>query len=202
MQNEQFRGTELAKKVSLRTHPIYSIRPKTMFGSISEHVATLLHVIQCQTFVSRQNAQFWGTERPKKVCLRMQPIYSIKSKQCLHVIRSIPQHFYTKIGAKLVLSCRMYIFRVPNLRKKVSLRTHPFYSIRPKTMFGIVSKHVATLLREIQCKNCVSGQNAQFRGTKLPKKFRYECIQSTSLDPKWCLGLKWSSRNTSARKSV
>ena len=113
-------------------HPIYYIGPKTMFGSVSEQVATVLHKIRCKTCASGQNVQF----------------------------------------------------RVTELAKKVSLRTLLIYFIRHKTMFGSVSKHVASLIDEIQCKTCVSGQNAQFWGIQLPKKFRSKRIQSTPFDPK------------------
>jgi hypothetical protein len=36
--NALFRGTEVVK------HPFYSIGPKMMFGSVSEHLANLQHV--------------------------------------------------------------------------------------------------------------------------------------------------------------
>ena len=39
-QNALFRGTEVPTNVFTRTHPIASIRPKMMFGSILEHFGT------------------------------------------------------------------------------------------------------------------------------------------------------------------
>jgi hypothetical protein len=51
-----FRGTEVVKR------PFYSIGPKMMFGSVSEHFANLRHVNRCKTCVSGLNALFRGTE--------------------------------------------------------------------------------------------------------------------------------------------
>jgi hypothetical protein len=59
--NALFRGTELAK------HPFYSIGPKMMFGSVSEHFANLRHIKRCHTYVSGRNALFQGTEVAKMV---------------------------------------------------------------------------------------------------------------------------------------
>jgi hypothetical protein len=66
--NTLFRGTEVAK------HPLYSIRPKMMFGSVSEHFANLRYVERCKTRVSGLNALFWGTE------VANNPFYSIRPK--------------------------------------------------------------------------------------------------------------------------
>ena len=81
------------------------------------------------------------------------------------------------------------LFQGIELSKKVSLRMHPIYSIRPKTKFGSVSDHFANLRHEKLWKTCVSGLNALFQGIELQKKFRYERTQSTQLDPKWSLGV-------------
>jgi hypothetical protein len=67
-QNALFRGIEVAK------HPFYSIRPKMMFGSVSEHFANLRHAKRCKTCVSGLNALFRGTEVAKH------PFYSIRPK--------------------------------------------------------------------------------------------------------------------------
>ena len=105
------------KKVSLRRHPIYSIRPKMMFGSVSEHFAILQH------------EKWW------KLCF---------GHEC-----TISQYRTSKKGL---------------------LRTHPIYSIRPKTMFGSVSEHFANLRNEKWCKTCVSFLNALFRRSDISKK--------------------------------
>jgi hypothetical protein len=67
-QNALFRGIEVAK------HPFYSIRPKMMFGSVSEHLANLRLAKRCKTCVSGLNALFRGTEVAKH------PFYSIRPK--------------------------------------------------------------------------------------------------------------------------
>jgi hypothetical protein len=42
-QTALFRGIDVVK------HPFYSIRPKMMFGSVSEHFANLRHAKRCKT---------------------------------------------------------------------------------------------------------------------------------------------------------
>jgi hypothetical protein len=51
-----FRGTGVVKR------PFYSIGPKMMFESVSEHFANLRHVKRCKICVSGLNALFRGTE--------------------------------------------------------------------------------------------------------------------------------------------
>jgi hypothetical protein len=43
-------------------HPFYSIGTKMMFGSVSEHFASLLHLKRYKTCVSGLNALFLGTK--------------------------------------------------------------------------------------------------------------------------------------------
>jgi hypothetical protein len=63
---------------------------------------------------------------------------------------------------------------------------HPFYSIRTKMMFGIVSEHFANLRHVKRCKTYVRTQMHYFRVPKLWS------IHSSLLDPTWCLGVFWS----------
>jgi hypothetical protein len=58
---------------------------------------------------------------------------------------------------------------------------HPFYSIRPKVMFGSVLHHFSNL-RTYKMKTCVSGMNEPFRGTEVVKHPFY------SIRPKMMLG--------------
>jgi hypothetical protein len=46
---------------------------------------------------------------------------------------------------------------------------HPFYSIRPKVMFGSVSEYFTNLRQVKRCKTCVLGLNALFRGIEVVK---------------------------------
>jgi hypothetical protein len=55
-------------------HPFYSIGPKIMFWSVSEHFANLRKVKIIKTCVSSLNTMFWGTEVVKH------PFYSIGPK--------------------------------------------------------------------------------------------------------------------------
>jgi hypothetical protein len=73
-----FHGTEVAK------HPFYSIRPKMMFGSVSEHFANLRHVKRCKPFVSGPNALFQDTEVAKHT------FYYIRPKM---LFGSVSEHF-------------------------------------------------------------------------------------------------------------
>jgi NAD(P)H-flavin reductase len=63
-----FRGTEVVK------HAIYSVGPKMMLGSVSEHFTNLRQLKRCKTCVSGLNALFLGTEVVKH------PFYSIGPK--------------------------------------------------------------------------------------------------------------------------
>jgi hypothetical protein len=69
------------------------------------------------------------------------------------------------------------------LFRGIEVAKHPFYSIKPKMMFGSVSEYFANLQHVKRCKTCVSGLNALFRVPKL------QSIYSTPLDPKCCLGV-------------
>jgi hypothetical protein len=89
--NALFWGTEVVK------HPFYSIRPKLMFGIVSEHFANLQQVKTCKTFVWGLNALFWSTEVVKH------PFYSIGPKL---MFGSVSEHF-----AKLrqVKRCKTFV---------------------------------------------------------------------------------------------
>jgi hypothetical protein len=53
--NAVFRGTEVVK------HPFYSIGPKLMFGTVSEHFANLRQATRCKPCVPSLNALIRGT---------------------------------------------------------------------------------------------------------------------------------------------
>jgi hypothetical protein len=72
--------------------------------------------------------------------------------------RQFHQPFDIKVET-LFFRAWMHYFRVPKLR-------NPFYSIRPKMLFGSDSKHFANL-RNV--KTSVSGLNALFQGTEVAK---------------------------------
>jgi uncharacterized protein YuzB (UPF0349 family) len=72
--NALFRGTKVAK------HPFYSIRPKMMFRSVSEH----FDVKRCKSCVSGLYALFRGTTVAKH------PFYSIEPKM---IYGSVTEHF-------------------------------------------------------------------------------------------------------------
>jgi hypothetical protein len=88
--NALIQGTEIAK------HPFYSIRPKMMFGSVSEHFANLRHVKRCKTCVSGMNALFQGTEAAKHL------FYSIRPKM---MFGSLSEHFANLRHLKWCKSC-------------------------------------------------------------------------------------------------
>jgi hypothetical protein len=76
--NTLFRGTEVVK------HPFYSIGPKLIFGSVSEHFASLRQVTRCQTCVLSLNTLFWGVKVVKH------PFHSIWAKM---MFGSVSEHF-------------------------------------------------------------------------------------------------------------
>jgi hypothetical protein len=59
---------------------------------------------------------------------------------------------------------------------------HPFNSIGPKMMFGIVLEHFANLRHVKGCKSCVSGMNVLSQVTKVVKHLFY------SIGPKMMFG--------------
>jgi hypothetical protein len=79
--NALYRGTKVAK------HPFYSIIPKLMFRSVSEH----FDVRRCKTCVSGLNALFWGTKVAKH------PLYSIGPKM---IYGSVTEHFANVLHEK------------------------------------------------------------------------------------------------------
>ena len=124
---------------------MYSIRPKMMLGSVSEYFANLRHKKVCKTCVPAVNALFRGIELSKKVSLRMHPIYSIRPKT---KFGCVSEHFTNLRHEKLwktFVSGLNALFRGTELLKKISLRRHPMYSIKPKMMLASVSEYFADL---------------------------------------------------------
>ena len=66
-----------------------------MFGSVSEHYATLLQENQSKTCLSVQNVQFRGTELAKKIRYERIQSTPLETKRCLGAFRSMSQHFRT-----------------------------------------------------------------------------------------------------------
>jgi hypothetical protein len=144
-QNALFRGIEVAK------HPLYSIRPKMMFGSVSEDFTNLWHVKRCETCVwgtkcttlvhrssgattvlhLNQNPLFRGIEVAKH------PFYSIGPKM---TFGSVSEHFANLRHAK---RCKTCVSVLNALFRGNEVAKHPFYSIRPKMMFGSGLNHFA-----------------------------------------------------------
>ena len=166
--------------VSQRKHPFNAIRPKTKFGIVSEHFADLQHVKRSKTCVSGLNELFQSTELVKMVSQRNHPFHFIRPKTIFGIDS---QHFADLRHLKRLKTCISglnALFSRTKLAKMVSQRKHPFYCIRPKTMFGIVSEHFAELQHVKRSKICVSGLNALFKVPNLRKWFRNKNFNSTS----------------------
>jgi hypothetical protein len=88
--NTLYRGVVVVK------HPFYSIWPKMMFGSVSEHFANLRQVKRCKTCVSCLNTLFQGTEAVKH------PFYSIGPKL---IFGSVWEHFANLRQVKRCKTC-------------------------------------------------------------------------------------------------
>ena len=63
-----FRGFELLTKVFPLTPSMQPVRPKTMFGSVSEHFTKVHHEKSCKACVSGLNALFLPTELSENFC--------------------------------------------------------------------------------------------------------------------------------------
>jgi hypothetical protein len=164
-----FCGVEVTK------HPIYSIRPKMIFGSVSKHFAILRHVKRCKTCVLGLNALFRGTDVAKH------PFYYIRPKM---IFGSVSKHFtilghvkrcktcaYTTSGYRCceastllhliqidVWECFGAVSKVRNIKRCntsvsgmkalflcIEVATHPFYSSTREMMFGSVLDHFANI---------------------------------------------------------
>jgi hypothetical protein len=79
----------------------------------------------------------------------------VDPKWCFGVFETISITF----GHKRWKTC---VSGMSALFKDSEIGKHPFYSIRPKMLFGSVSKHLANLRHVKRCKTCVSGQKALF----------------------------------------
>ena len=148
-------------------HPFYSIGPKMMFGRVLEHFGNLQHVKRCKICVSSLNALFRGTEVVKIVPHQMNPFYSIGPKM---MFGSVLEHFGNLRHVKRCKTCVSglnALFRGTEVAKIVLQRKQPFYSIRPKMMFGSVLEHITNLWHVKRCKTCVSDLNALFRSTEV-----------------------------------
>ena len=142
--------------VSQRKHRFYPIRPRMMFGSVLEHIANLRHAKRCKTCVSSLNAFFRGTEVAKMVSQQKHPFYPIKPKMMFgSVLEHIANLRHVK-RCKTCVSALNALFRCTEVAKMVSQRKQPFYSIRPKMMFGSVLEHITNLRHVKRCKPCVS----------------------------------------------
>ena len=182
--------------VSQRIHPFYSNRPKMMFGSAPQHFANLRHVKRCKTCVSSLNALIQGIEVAKTVSQRIDPFKSIRTKM---MFGSVLEHFAI---LRLVKRCETCIsslnalFLGNEVVKMFSQQKHPFYSIRPKMMFGSVLEHFANLRHVKRCKLVFRAWMHYYGVPKLRKLFHNKNTHSTPLDPKWCLGVLRSISQT------
>ena len=113
--NALFRGTHVAKMVSQQKDSFYTIRPKMMFGSVSEHFTNLRRVKWCKTCVWSLNALFRGSEGAIMVSQQKHPFYTIRPKM---MFGSVPEHFANIQNindAKLVFHSWMRYFKAPKL---------------------------------------------------------------------------------------
>jgi hypothetical protein len=85
-----YSGTEVAKLVSQQKNLFHSIRPKMMFGSVSEHFANVPELTRCETYVPSLNALLQGTEVAEMVSPQKHPFHSITPKM---MVGSVSKHF-------------------------------------------------------------------------------------------------------------
>jgi hypothetical protein len=109
--------------------------------------------------------------------LEWHPFYYIGTKM---MFGSVSQNF---ANLRHIRRCNSCVSGLNALFWGFEVAMHPFYYIRPKMMFGSVPEYF-THLRDIKrCKSCVLGLNALFGSPNLSG------IHSTTLEPKWCLGV-------------
>ena len=141
-----------------------------------------------QNLCFSQNALFRGTEVPKMISQRIHPFYYIRPKM---MFGSATEHLANLRHVKRCKTCvsGLYaLFQGTKVTKMVSQWKHPFYSIRPKIMFGSAPEHFANLRHVKICKTCVSCLNALYRGTEVAKMVSQWIDPFYSIRPKMMIG--------------
>ena len=138
------------------------LHPKWCLGVLRSISQNLRHVKWCKTCVSALNTLFQGIEVAKMISQRIHSFFSIRPKM---MFGSAPEHFANLRHVKRCKTCVSglnTLFQGTEVTKMVSQQIHPFYSIRPKMMFGSAPEHFANLRHVKRCKTCVSGLNTLF----------------------------------------
>jgi hypothetical protein len=141
-----------------------------MFGSVSEHFTNIRHVKGAK-LVFQARMHYFGV--PKLWSIHSSPL---DPKWCLWLPRMISLTFDTYKMQNLCSSLNA-LFRGTKVVK------HPFKSIGPKMMFVSVSDDF-TNHRHVKDEKLVFRARMHYFG--VPKLWS---IQSSPLDPKWCLGV-------------
>jgi hypothetical protein len=123
-------GTKVVK------HPFYSIRPKLMFGSVSEHFANLRHKKDAK-LASETECTILGYQ-------------SCEASIRLHWTRNdVREYFRAFRQHSTGKRCKTCVSRLNTLFRGTKVVKHPFYSIGHKKMFGSVSDHF-TNVRQVK----------------------------------------------------
>ena len=138
-----FGGPEPPTSFFVRTHPITSVRPKTIFGSVLERFGTL-GTKKLQNSCFGTVCTFWGSGTSDEL-FRPNALNNLRQTQndvweCFGGFRYVR---HEKV-AKLVFRGRMHCFWCPEPPTSFFARTHPITSVRPKTMFGSVLERFGT----------------------------------------------------------
>jgi hypothetical protein len=149
--------------------PSYSIRPKTLFGSVLEHFANVRHVKGFKTCVSGLHPLFRGTDVAKH---RFDYIG-------LKMIGSVSEHF---ANLQHIERCNTCVSRLHVLFRGTEVAKHPFFYIGQKWCLGVFQSISLTFSAY---KDAILVFRAWMHYFGVPK---LRCIHSTLVDPKWCLG--------------
>jgi acid stress-induced BolA-like protein IbaG/YrbA len=118
-------------------HPFYSIRPRIMFGRVSEHFADLRHVKRNKTCVLGLKALFQGIEVAKHpfYCIRTEMMFGSVSEHFANLRHvktcktCVSEHF---ANLRHVKRCKTCVSSLNALFQGTEVAKHQFYSIRPK----------------------------------------------------------------------
>jgi hypothetical protein len=154
--NALFRRTKDVK------HPFNSIWPKMIYVTVTEHFTNLVHV-KTWKLVFRAWMHYFGV--PKLRSIHSSPL---DRKWYKWVLRSTLLTLCTYKYEKLCFVPECTILEYQSCEDAFA-KKRPFYSIRPKMMFGSVLEHFNNLLHVKRCKTCVLSMNALFRGTNVAK---------------------------------
>ena len=110
-------GVTKSEIILPRLHPIWPVRSKMMFGTVSEYYTNIAHEKSCKTCAVVRMQYLGVLNFQKTFCHECFQSNLLDPEWCLEVFRCITQTFDMKSHAKLVFWGGMHYHGVPNIWK-------------------------------------------------------------------------------------